>query len=423
MKTRSKEICATMNCTESFRIFRGVGSRRGTLSRTLSAIGGMLLFSGGAAQAQFLFDATKAEMAGNADWVIDADQHNLGVSSAANGSGVVGGGTESNPQRVPTPAASGITASTPETYWTGALSSWGVSLVQHGVSTIETLPYNGSITYGSASNPQDLSNYKVYCVCEPNILFTASEKTAIVKFVMNGGSLFMVSDHSGSDRNNDGKDSVQVWNDLLTNNGVSNTGFGFTFNSDDISPSASLDTNTNDPLTHGPLGTASSFTYNDGASLTLNTAQNATIGAAAWTSSSHTNSNAMAVYGQLGSGRFVAIGDSSPFDDGTGDPNDTLYPRMDDGRQWQTHYERFPLAQQIRQRSRAEFSARRRVWPASRRVAAPKTPRPNALNAAFPTAAAMRCAPPSNAEDGAQRKGHSLAYLTKSNLHSIISRY
>ncbi|MGC3991141.1 MAG: hypothetical protein QM796_15965 [Chthoniobacteraceae bacterium] len=71
--------------------------------------------------AQFLFDATKAEMAGNADWVIDADSHNLNVTNG-NGSGTTGtGGSESNPQSVPTPAASGITSSTSETYWTGAL--------------------------------------------------------------------------------------------------------------------------------------------------------------------------------------------------------------------------------------------------------------------------------------------------------------
>jgi len=32
------------------------------------------------AQTKILFDATKAETAGNADWVIDVDAHNLGYS-------------------------------------------------------------------------------------------------------------------------------------------------------------------------------------------------------------------------------------------------------------------------------------------------------------------------------------------------------
>jgi hypothetical protein len=77
------------------------------------------------------------------------------------------------------------------------------------------LPYNGNITYGDSSNSQDLSNYKVFIVVEPNIKFTASEKTAMLSFVANGGGLFIVSDHNISDRNNDGWDSPAIWNDFL----------------------------------------------------------------------------------------------------------------------------------------------------------------------------------------------------------------
>src|SRR5215471_4473815 len=78
---------------------------------------------------KILFDASKAETAGNADWVIDADSHNIGYT---NGPAVVGQGSESNPQQIPTPAQSGITASTSETYWQGALSAWGVDCVKQG---------------------------------------------------------------------------------------------------------------------------------------------------------------------------------------------------------------------------------------------------------------------------------------------------
>ncbi|MGC4100030.1 hypothetical protein [Ferruginibacter sp.] len=89
---------------------------------------------GGGTGKKFLFDNTKAETAGNADWVIDQD---------------------ASPQQIPTPAQSTVTASTAETYWTGAISSWGIALVKAG-HTVETLPSTGSITYGNASNPQDL---------------------------------------------------------------------------------------------------------------------------------------------------------------------------------------------------------------------------------------------------------------------------
>ena len=53
------------------------------------------------AQVKILFDATKAETAGNADWVIDEDANNLGWST---GPAVLGGGNEGNAQRIPTPA-------------------------------------------------------------------------------------------------------------------------------------------------------------------------------------------------------------------------------------------------------------------------------------------------------------------------------
>src|SRR5205823_768315 len=76
-------------------------------------IAGFLLLGGTFLHAQVLFDATKAEMAGNADWVVDADKHDLGVSTG-DGSGQRGAGAESEPQRIPTPAITGITANTAE---------------------------------------------------------------------------------------------------------------------------------------------------------------------------------------------------------------------------------------------------------------------------------------------------------------------
>jgi len=110
-----------------------------------------LVMSGRVEAAKFLFDATKAEMAANADWVIDADSRNLDVRKG-NGSGSVqlSNTYDSNPQRFPNPLQSGITSSTLETYWQGALSSWAVDLVQAG-HQVETLPYNGGLNELSGS--------------------------------------------------------------------------------------------------------------------------------------------------------------------------------------------------------------------------------------------------------------------------------
>ena len=278
-----------------------------------------------AAGASFLFDATKAEMAGSADWVIDADLHNLKVSSPTNGSGTVGaGGNDSNPQRYPTPDQSTVTASTPETYWEGALSAWAIDLVKHG-HHVETLPYNGRITWRDSSNAQDLTNYNAFVMVEPNILFTSTEKAAIINFIKNGGGLFIVSDHGASDRNNDGADSVQVLNDLMTNT-VQNQPFGVHYNGDNISPNTSnADTNASDPIIHGAAGVVTNFYYNNGSSITVNTGQNASVSIAMWNTGTRATNTAIIVYGTYGAGKFVTTGDSSPFDDGTGDPNDSLY--------------------------------------------------------------------------------------------------
>jgi hypothetical protein len=271
-----------------------------------------------------LFDATKAEMAGSADWVIDADTRNVGTGTG--GAMTVGAGSDSNPARFPNPAQSGITAATAETYWSGALSSWGVAAVKQGMA-VETLPIGGRITFNDSTNVQDLSNYSVFVVDEPNIAFTAAEKTAIISWVNAGGGLFMISDHTGSDRNNDGIDSVGVWNGLLNSNATGGNPFGITINSDNLSAPIStfVDTVVSDPIIHGPAGVVAQMNYHNGASITISTTQNSSVRGAIWTTASHTNTNVMVAYATYGQGRVVAVGDSSPFDDGTGDPGDSLF--------------------------------------------------------------------------------------------------
>jgi hypothetical protein len=269
-----------------------------------------------------LFDATKAETASSADWVIDADLHNLGWNPNAQ----IGGGNESNAQQLPTPAQSGVTSSTAETYWTGALSGWGIDCVKRGYH-VETLPYNGQITYGNSGNAQDLSQYKVFIVCEPNIVFTTAEKTALMNFIQNGGGLFMVSDHTVSDRNNDGWDSPAIWNDFITNNSVQNNAFGMNFDLQNFSETTTNIPNLpNDSILHGPMGNVTQALWANGTSLTLDPAQNSSVkGVIYKTGSTFGNTNVMCAYARYGSGKIAAIGDSSPCDDGTGDPNDVLY--------------------------------------------------------------------------------------------------
>ena len=270
------------------------------------------LLSGAQARAQqavkILFDATKAQTAGNADWVIDAD--------------VAG-----SPQRLPTPAQSNITASTAEGFWTGAISSWGIALVKRGYQ-VETLPSSGRITYNDASNAQDLRNYAAYIVDEPNTRYTTAEKTAILNYVRNGGGLFMISDHNISDRNGDGWDSPAIWNDLMASASPANP-FGITFDLNNLTFTTGVGAAVaaTDSLLHGPAGNPVAMEYHNGASLTLNTTANASVRGVLFKPGSATTGSigAIVARARYGRGRVAALGDSSPPDDGTGAPGNNLY--------------------------------------------------------------------------------------------------
>ena len=277
-------------------------------------------------QIKILFDATKAETAGNADWIIDADAWTLKYNAASPFAVVSSSNNQSLAQRYPTPAQSGISASTSETFWTGASSAWAVDMVKKGYE-VETLPYNVQITYGNTSNPQDLSNYKVYIVCEPNLVYSASEKTAIINFVKNGGGLFMISDHDVSDRNGDGWDSPHIWNDFMQNNTVQANPFGITFDYANISPTSSnVVTTVSDSLTHGLGGTVSQVKWSNGTTMTLNTTQNTSVAGDVFLNSPANGlTNVLVAHAHYFAGKVAAMGDSSPIDDGTGDPGDALY--------------------------------------------------------------------------------------------------
>lgn len=273
----------------------------------------LIVFLSTNAQIKILFDATKAEMAGNADWVIDAD-------SKLN--------NESNPQRIPTPAQSGITASTSETYWTGGISAWAIDLVKQGYY-VETLPRTGGvISYGNPNNDQDLSNYKVFIVTEPNSQFTMAEKDAIINFVKNGGGLYMIADHDNSDRNGDGWDSPAIWNDLVSTNSVVANPFGITFDvvtfSQTTTNFANIPSNT---ILNGSAGAPKAMQFSSGASMTLNKTANPSVQGLVFKTGASTTgtTNVMFATATYGAGKVCALGDSSVPDDGTGDTGDNLY--------------------------------------------------------------------------------------------------
>ena len=72
-----------------------------------------------------LFDDSKAETAGNADWIVGTGMPDPTQQNA-------------NPQS--------------ESDWTGAISSWGVALQKTGQYSLKTLPPSNTITYGNSGN-------------------------------------------------------------------------------------------------------------------------------------------------------------------------------------------------------------------------------------------------------------------------------
>ncbi len=212
--------------------------------------------------ARVLFDKTKNETASNADWVI---------------------GTS------PT--------------WRGGYSDFGAALRSAGHTT-STL--TGTI------DASDLNACDVYIIPEPQEAFSSSEKTAILNFVNGGGGLFIISNHHGSDRSNNGWDSRRVYNESL--NTLANFGISFDANREYATPTNQIET-PRSPLTTG-VNQAGMWA---GCSITATNGARAHI----WLDGSHNQE--MLVSAAYGTGRVVAIGDSSPFDDGTGASGDNLY--------------------------------------------------------------------------------------------------
>ncbi|MFG2474884.1 hydrolase [Streptomyces fagopyri] len=290
----------------------GFRTSRHRLASALAVFG--LVATGAAVQAsapaaaatthRVLFDNGHAETAGNADWIISTSQPDpLGQDSSPSS----------------------------ETDWTGALSSWGVALQKTGDYSLKTLPSGSSLTYGGSA-ATDLSNFDELVLPEPNTLFTTAEKTAIMTFVKNGGGLFMVSDHTGADRNNDGYDAVEIFNDLMTNNSVDSTDpFGFSIDTLDVGSGypAAISDSTN-PVLHGSFGTVTKSLIADGTTATLKPSDNSAVKGLVYRSGYSGNTGAFFATSTFGSGKVAFWGDSSPIDDGTGQSGNTLYDGWND---------------------------------------------------------------------------------------------
>ncbi len=161
-----------------------------------------------------------------------------------------------------------------------------------------------SQTYGTLSSSL-LERYGVLVIPEPNEPFSSDERRAILDFIRNGGGVFFIGDHEGADRNNNGWDAVSIFDEFV---GV----LGVKFDRDTMS-SYPLKYVIGSPITDGV------FKMGEWSGSTLSLSKDASPAVELYSRQIY------AAYGRYGKGRFVAIGDSSPFDDGTGTPGKDLY--------------------------------------------------------------------------------------------------
>ena len=246
----------------------------------------------------FLFDYTKDETAGNADWIVDDDWP------------------------VPQPPNP-----TQEDDWLGALSSWGVALAQMG-HQVRTLPPGHPITFGNAQDSLDLMYFDVFVICEPQAPFSPQEIQAVVQFVEQGGGLFLIANHYASDRNGNGWDAPRIFNaagfDTLF--GIHFHVAGEPHNNLWDAPDSNVTMDPDDPIVHGPLGDVGAIGYYAGTVMSLWTFWNPEVRGHVWaTGSPHGTTDVTLASSQYGFGRIVGLGDSSPADDGTGTPGNNLY--------------------------------------------------------------------------------------------------
>jgi hypothetical protein len=255
-----------------------------------------------------LFDNAHRQRAGNGDWVVDVSGRHPWPSVPVH-----------------------------ETDWAGSLSSFGKALFDTGRFAIEILPVHGAFSFGTQAE-QDLKNYSVLILPEPSVNLTSSEAKAVVDFVLAGGGLLFITDHSGSDRDNNGWDSVQVFNDMLAwtveGGDITAHPFGFSVASIDYAESGRIeqknggvaqviDANAAEHpiITCGGLCQISRVGMHKGGLFTIHAppAQTLIHAMPAGTDVSGVSyaTSPYVVVSEPGQGRVVAIGDSSILSDGT----------------------------------------------------------------------------------------------------------
>ena len=236
-----------------------------------------------------LFDQTLDETAGNgpnSDWIVDRWG------------------------RLPSPSNPAHASD-----WLGALSSFGYSLFKAGHRVENLVAWDGRISFGDASNPQDLGLYDVLVLVEPSRQLRAEEKTAIVRFVLGGGGLLAVANHNSADRDGNGWSAVEAFNDLFSFNSVMPDPFGFHFDTVDLEVEKPLSNivDAAHPVLKGPGGVVAQIGFFVGTTARLTGTNPKAVGLVTFDQASQLVVGAA----EAGKGRVVFMTDSAIGNDGS----------------------------------------------------------------------------------------------------------
>lgn len=240
-----------------------------------------------------LFDAANGEDAGNADWVID---DNFPAPSPAS------------------PSSEGS--------WSGAYSAWGFDLVDSGRYDVESLR-TGTFTAGN------LAGFCAVILPEPNNQIPAGGLAALQDYVAGGGGALLISDHEGSDRDNDGWESLEALNELADLDDA----WGWRIDTSDVYEPAANNfvVDAREPLLHGPFGDVAAVGFYGATTLRIVPAQNPRMRQILWRPNQSGNAGLFIAAGFYGAGKVVIVGDSSPADDGTANPgNENIFDSWND---------------------------------------------------------------------------------------------
>jgi hypothetical protein len=152
-----------------------------------------------------------------------------------------------------------------------------------------------------------LKGVSLFVTAEPNTRYSSQEIDALRDFSKNGGKLFLISDHEGADRNHNGWDAVMVLNEFKDFTGIEFLKLWF---SESPITGETVDHQITEGVVHvgtwggtslaaiSPEAECLMFESHDGGYIAKSTINNT---------------------------RIIAMGDSSPFDDGTGASGNKLY--------------------------------------------------------------------------------------------------